>query len=251
MVERSPFGVRLWRLLAYRRLLLETSIEDMAAALARDAGVPSLDLDAVIKGAEPSPELLRLLGPALGIRTADMFVIAGLPVPDELAPAGPTSPWDVREIIRTAVKMTPEQRRRLNESIRSLPVEHRTDPMPTDGYPEGPGALMLRLARNRNIRPWCAQILYEVGGGPYVSASTVAMLGPGKTVITPQYVTAFAHLLGYTPGDMVALAGVGPAVEDAQVHPACAEIAALAWDARRLTSDQIAHVVRATTTHSD
>ena len=46
------------------------------------------------------------------------------------------------------------------------------------------------------------------------------MLGPGKVVITPQYVTAFAHLLGYPPGDMVALTGIGPVVEDARVHPA-------------------------------
>jgi hypothetical protein len=46
--------------------------------------------------------------------------------------------------------------------------------------------------------------------GPYVSDSTVAMLGRGKVLITPRYVTAFAHLLGYPPGDMVALTGVGP-----------------------------------------
>ena len=46
--------------------------------------------------------------------------------------------------------------------------------------------------------------------------------------MTSQHVTAFAHPLGYTPEDMVALAGVGPMVENAKVHPASAEIAALA-----------------------
>ena len=70
------------------------------------------------------------------------------------------------------------------------------------------------------------------------------MLGPGKTVITPRYVTAFALLLGYTPQDMVALAGVGPVIENVSVHPASNEIAALAWNARRLSSDQIGHVVK-------
>ena len=105
--------------------------------------------------------------------------------------------------------------------------------------------LLLRLLRNRNIRPRNAQILAEVGGGPYVSDSTVAMLGPGRVVITPRYVTAFAHLLGYAPEDIVALAGVGPAVEHASAHQASAEIAALAWNARRLSDDQLAHVIQA------
>jgi hypothetical protein len=104
---------------------------------------------------------------------------------------------------------------------------------------------MLRLLKNRNIRPHNARILAEVGDGPYVSDATVAMLGSGKVVMTPRYVTAFAHLLGYTPDDLVALVGVGPAFKDASVHPASAEIAALAWNARRLTNDQLAHVLNA------
>jgi hypothetical protein len=105
---------------------------------------------------------------------------------------------------------------------------------------------MLRLLKNRNVGPHNARrILAAVGGGPHVSASTVAMLGPGKTVMTPQYVTASAHLLGYAPHDMVALAGVGPVIEDQPVHPASAEIATLAWNARLLSSEQIAQVVKA------
>ena len=64
-------------------------------------------------------------------------------------------------------------------------------------------------------------------------------------VLTPQYVTAFAHLLGYPPSDMVALTGIGPVVENARTHPASAEIAALAWQARRLSSDQLSEVMTA------
>lgn len=187
MTDRSSFGVRLRRLLALRRPTYETTVETVAGELAQKADVRYAEIDAVIKGAEPGQQLVRRLGPALGIHTADLFVIAGLPVPDDLAPAGPTSPWDVGRIVHAAAKMTPEQRRRFNELIQSLPVEPRTDPMPIDDYPEGPGALMLRLLRNRNIRPWSARILYIVGDGPYVSDSTVAMLGPARVVMTPQY----------------------------------------------------------------
>jgi hypothetical protein len=37
---------------------------------------------------------------------------------------------------------------------------------------------------------------------------------------------------------MVALTGIGPVVDDAQVHPASTEIA-MAWQARRLSSEQL------------
>ncbi|MFI5891459.1 hypothetical protein ACIA5D_15250 [Actinoplanes sp. NPDC051513] len=52
-----------------------------------------------------------------------------------------------------------------------------------------------------------------------------------------------AGLLGYDPGDMVALTGVRPVFADARVHPAAAELAAPAWNARRLTRDQVAVVL--------
>jgi hypothetical protein len=129
--------------------------------------------------------------------------------------------------------------------VQSLPAQPHPQPTSADDFPEAPEGLLLRLLRNRNIRPHNAYILAAVGGGPYVSDATIAGLGSGHVVITPQYMTAFAHLLGYSADDMVALAGVGPAVKDAPVHPASHEMAVLAWKARRLTSDQIAHVLKA------
>lgn len=57
MIERSAFGMRLWRLLAHRRPTFGTSIEYMVAALAADADVPLSGLnEVVIKGAEPEPD---------------------------------------------------------------------------------------------------------------------------------------------------------------------------------------------------
>ncbi|MDG6110273.1 hypothetical protein [Dactylosporangium aurantiacum] len=241
--------MRLWRLLSHRRPTVNSSVEQMRAVLAYEMDVPGAELAAVVKGsAAPSPNLVRKLAPALGIHTADLFVIAGLPVPDDLVSAWPTSPWDVGSILQHAIRMNADQRSQLEALVRSLPVQPRPGPAPTDDYPDTPGALLLRLLRNRNIRPYNAKVLMAVGGGPYVSDSTVAGLGPGRVVITPQYVTAFAHLLGYQPGDVVALTGVGPVVEDAQVHPASVQIAALAWRARRLTSEQLKEVMEAART---
>lgn len=204
----------------------------------------SAELAAVVKdGAVPSPDLVGKLAPVLGIHTADLFVVAGLPVPDDLASAWPTPPWNVGSIVRYAIRMDTGQRSDLEALIRSLPVRPSTGSAPADDYPDAPGALLLRLLRNRNIHPYNARILNEVGGGPYVSDATIAGLGSGMVVITPQYVTAFAYLLGYRPGDVVALTGVGPVLEDANVHPASAEIAALAWHARRLNSAQLSEVI--------
>ncbi|MDG4774189.1 hypothetical protein [Solwaraspora sp. WMMD792] len=45
------------------------------------------------------------------------------------------------------------------------------------------------------------------------------------------------------PSDIVALTWVGPVVEDARVHPASAEIAALAWRARLLSSKQLSDMM--------
>ena len=238
--------MRVWRLLSQRRPNFATSVEKMQAVLARDAGVPSGALGAVIRGgAVPDPDLVRKLAPALGIHAADLFVIAGLPVPDDLASAWPTSPWDVGSLLRHVLRMNADQRRQVEALVESLPVQPRTGSAPNDDYPDTPGALLLRLLRNRNIRPHNARILKEIGDGPYVSDSTIFGLGPGTVVITPQYVTAFAHLLGYPPGEMVALTGTGPVVEDARAHPASAEIAALAWQSRRLSSEQLGVVIAA------
>ena len=92
------------------------------------------------------------------------------------------------------------------------------------------------------------RVISRESGTLDVSYSTVAGLGSGRVVITPQYVTAFAHLLGYQPRDIVALTGVGPIAEDAQKHPASTDIAALAWRARRLSSEQIGDILAAAQT---
>src|SRR5689334_10493335 len=176
----SPFGPRLWRLLSYRRLTANASIDQMRATLASEAGVPSGELAAIIKDrTEPSPLLVRRLAPALDIHTADLFVVAGLPVPEDLASAWPTSPWNVGSILHCAVRMNADQRSRLTALIGSLPERPRTGSSPADDYPDSPGTLLLRLLRNRNIHPYNARILKATGDGPYVSDSTIAGLGRG------------------------------------------------------------------------
>jgi hypothetical protein len=234
MTDRPGFAALLGRLLAHRGV--------DAAALARAADVREREVDAVLAGAEASPQLLRRLAPALRLHTADLFVMAGLVVPDDLRAAGVTRPSSVASLIEDAAWLSPESRSELYRFMRSLPVEFPARPGPPsyDRYLPGPSAMVLRLLKNRNIDPGqCAKLLLLVGGGPYVSHATVPRLGNRTVALTAEYVTGFAHLLGISPGDLAAVTGVGPPVDSVWAHPDRVELAEMAWAARRLNSDQL------------
>ncbi|MFG2059630.1 XRE family transcriptional regulator [Micromonospora sp. NPDC048930] len=235
MMESPGFGVLLGRLLAHRRA--------GPATVARAAGVSASELDAVLAGGHASALLLRRLAPALGLHTADLFVIAGHDVPADLAPARGTRPWHVGHVMQSAMRLFGKRFDRLHEFIRSLPALLPAEPLPPPTRsPAGPGALVMGLLANRNIRPHIAQLLYFVGDGPYVSDSTIYRVVHGDSALTARYVTAFAAVLGFPAGDLAALTGVGPPVDTARLYPRRAELAAVAWDARRLNSEQLSQV---------
>ena len=72
--ERYPsFGAVLTRLLAHRR----TNTSDLSAVF----GIPEADLASVVSGLSPRAWHLDALAPALGIHTADLYVIEDVPVP--------------------------------------------------------------------------------------------------------------------------------------------------------------------------
>ena len=213
-----------------------------AVAATADGLLP--ELDAVRAGGAASSSSVRRLAPMLGLHTADLFVIAGLELSRDLVPASGTGPWHVGSVLERAVKLAPQSLRRLRERVRSLPEYPPAWPpvRPRCGYPLGPGEMMLRLLRNRNIRSYSPKVLYFIGDGPMVSSSTMAMLGPGRTRLTPQYVTAFATVLGIPGDDLAAVAGVAAATEP-RLHRNHVELAQLAWEARRLRSEQLAEVL--------
>jgi FAD/FMN-containing dehydrogenase len=100
----------------------------------------------VLAGDDASPSQLRRFAPSLGWRAADLFVAAGLDVPDDLAAAAGTTPWEVGSVVKSAASLPSEQRRRLHEFVRSLPTRLAVQPpaaWATATYPLGPGALLL------------------------------------------------------------------------------------------------------------
>ncbi|MEV0809730.1 hypothetical protein [Micromonospora sp. NPDC050200] len=226
-------GTALGRLLAHRW-----------PEAAATAGALRPELDAVLTGGAASPSLVRQLAPMLGLHTADLFVVAGLDLPQDLVPASGTRPWDVGTVLERAAKVAPQSLRRLREFVRSLPEHPPAWPPvgPRYRYGLGPGEMMLWLLRNRNIGPYDPKLLYLIGDGPMVSAFTMAKLGPGRTRLTPQYVTSFATVLGIPDDDLAAVAGVAAAT-DPRLHRNHVELARLAWDARRLTGEQLSEVL--------
>lgn len=74
---------------------------------------------------------------------------------DDLAPTDTTAGALVPRLVRHAVALPPEEKDALRRFVASLPQEERTKPVlrpPVhERYPAGPGALLMRMARNRNL----------------------------------------------------------------------------------------------------
>lgn len=226
-------------LLADRR---ELGIE----ALAHRSGVTESALRDVLQGAAPSPELLRQLAPALGLHTADLFVMAGTAVPDDLAPADAQAGTYAARLAERAMGLTPDKRRELRGLVASLPQEVPRQPPPRppahQQYPEGPGAVPLRLLRNRNLG-WSATARTFLSlTGRYWSASTYGMVGHGRKPLTPDLLVDFSTVLGIPPGDLSALTGVALPDDCPTPPPAARDVAELVWDVRRLTAPQLQQV---------
>jgi hypothetical protein len=159
---QPTFGVLLARLLARRKLCV--------ADLARQCQIPEPELLTVRNGAPPGASLLRQLGPALGLHPADLFVIAGVPVPGELIPPDSGAGRLIPSLVHTAVRLSPRARARLRDFARSLPQHDRLQPHPPPPprtqYEPGFGAVLARLLHNRN----CPLPLHRQTGSPILPA---------------------------------------------------------------------------------
>ena len=242
MTTLPAFGVRLRRLAELRGLTV--------AALAERAATTEAELAAIMNGGEPGPAVLRALAPALGLHRSDLFIIAGRPVPGDLAPRDPGAefvinslPWSLTYLPCSAV---PE----LHRLVRSLPEEPsppgtpRPNPKPWyQHYPDGPGGLVVRLLHNRNIG-WtgAAKYAFGLGRGLALSASTIGMIARAEKALTPELLGGFAPVLDISAADLSAVTGVDRPDTRPSICAHRAEAAALLWSARRLTTGQLAQV---------
>ena len=181
---------------------------------------------------------MRRLAPALGWHAADLFVLAGRELPADLAPTDPKADpgqiaWDYWAL--------PPARPLLLAAARAMPQQRLVGPLPPPvrPFPENETAAIIgRLIHHRNLGYYSAAKLLFFSGGPYLSTSTVNMIGRGGKALDPQLVSGFAHPLGIPVGDLAALCDIEmtpdiPAPEHAD------GLSELMWEGRRLTVDQI------------
>ncbi|MEV6927270.1 XRE family transcriptional regulator [Dactylosporangium sp. NPDC051485] len=239
MTRLPGFDVLLARLLEVRG----GDIGDVA----HRAGIATAGLTAVLGGGAPDPALLRRLAPALGLHRSDLFLIAGLPVPGDLERLDPGASGEVDGLAWSLIYL-PRAIAELRRLIESLPQEPRPQPTaPTPAYHRYPddavGGLVVRLLHNRNLN-WlgAAKMLFGLGGGPVLSASTIGVIGQGRKALTPQLLAGFAAVLDLSRRDLSALTGINLTGVDTGAHPDAGEAVALIWSARRLTAEQLRQV---------
>lgn len=234
MSEYPGFGVLLARLLERRGLD------------ARSLPGTGSELRAALAGAVPGRPLLCRLATALGMHVPDLYLVAGMEVPPDLAPLDAGAGPQAARLVWQAGQLPQGRQGELLDFARSLPQHGRAEPFPPprayEQYPPGFGGMLARMLATRNL-DWMSsvRVLYAVSlGRVYWSAATVGLVGRGRKEVTPALVAVFAAALGIPAGDLAAIGGIGlPADPGMPLSPSAGAMAELTWEARRLTAGQL------------
>ncbi|WFE57578.1 XRE family transcriptional regulator [Micromonospora sp. WMMD712] len=215
--------------------------------LSQRAGVGAHEVRAFLDGATPNPLLLRQLASTVDLHAADLFVIAGLPVPDDLAPLDAAAGRLAATLAGHAIQLPASRRHQLCQAVRSMPQKTRTQPVPPlplrEQYPPGPGGMILRMLRNRNL-DWIGSAKCLAQLTPhYLAASTLGMIGHGRKEVSPDLLVSFAALLAVRAEDLAALTNIVMPREAPSINPAASDAAQLIWDIRRLTASQTQQIL--------
>lgn len=239
-MDEESFGALVVRLAKIRQLDL--------AALANSADVGKSGLSGLLSGETPRPSQsqLRSLAPILGLHAPDLFVIAGCDVPDDLAPLDHRAGRVVPDLVRHAVVLSPDQKNALRGFVASLPHEPRelaVPPIPAhEQYPHGSGAVLMRLARNRNLNWAAVAKTFLAITGRYWSPATYGQIGRGLIPVSGDIVADFCAVLDVPSEDLMASIGLALSDEPATVRANVAGLAELIWDVRYLAYRQIVEV---------
>ncbi|QLQ35329.1 hypothetical protein [Micromonospora robiginosa] len=210
--------------------------------LMRVGGVDQSMIEAAFKVDVFGQPGLQRLAHALGMHAADLFVLAGIEVPNNLAPSSTPADSILDRLVRTALRLPAERREQLLGVARSVP---RRDSVPSmvrkrDNFPYGPGSMIVGMLRNRNLNNLnSVKMLYRLARIGPLSAATIHAFGSGRKDISPEFLFGFATVLGFRPDELSALLDIEFVNVRKPVDAATRQMAELLWDVRDMNSDQL------------
>ena len=242
MGSYPTFGMLLTRLMDHRRLDV--------SGLSTVSGIPEVDLGSLASGVPPLDWQIDALAPALGIRAADLYVIADVQLPLALAPLDPAAGSIAVSVVQITMALPSGQRARVRGLVEQAPQDAKGIPpdLPQayDQREAGFGAMLANLlCGNRNLRSLTAAaraLALLTGGRLYLAAATISGIGLGRVPLTPDRVSGFAVTLGIPVSDLAAVVGVDLLEPPCPEDPLTAEMASLLWDCRHLTAAQVGHI---------
>ncbi|MFE5326061.1 hypothetical protein ACFRCG_06635 [Embleya sp. NPDC056575] len=191
----------------------------------------------------PTEEYLERLAERLGLHRHDLFLVAGVALPEEAWFFDDGAGGVLSQLVQRALSPSEADRRRLRDDARSMPVLWqalaRRKPQPYEEYPPGFGGLLVEMFALRNL-DWAsgAEVMYSMSG-VYRAASTIGRVGRGERQPDADLLDGFAAVLGVPVGVLVSLTGVHHPDPQRPIPAKVVDTAALLWDVRHLTVGQV------------
>lgn len=204
------------------------------------------ELSAISAGRSATEGFFRRLAEQVGMQRQDIYLVAGLPVLDDTLRFDEEAGRELPELVRLTVSLPSSSKQQLREFAQSLPrlprTKSRRNPRPYEQYPPGFGSLFVRMLALRNLG-WtsAAKVMYLMSG-VYVSAATIGAVGRGVKELDTDLLNGFAAVFG-TPVEILGkLIGMPELAVSSGLSVKDADTAALLWDVRDLTAEQVRDV---------
>lgn len=191
----------------------------------------------------PKEGFLDDLAEQLGLRTHDLFLVGGLPVPEEALDFDERPGEGVWVLVKHVLPLDGPGRQHVRDHARTLASGPRpprsAQRTPRREVPPGYGSLLVDLLALRNLDESAAAKVMCLVSGVCKSASTIAVVRNGRKQLDAELLDGFAAVLGVPVTVLATLTGVRPAENSRQLAPQVVDVAALVWEVRHLSHEQV------------
>ncbi|MDT0429091.1 hypothetical protein [Streptomyces salyersiae] len=191
----------------------------------------------------PKEGFLNGLADQLGLRIHDLFLIGGLPVPEEALDFDERPGNGVRILVEHVLPLDGSGRQRVMDHARTLAsgprrlriAERTPRPEASPGY----GSLLKDMLALRNLNESAAAKVMCLVSGVCKSASTIALVRNGRKELDAELLDGFAAVLGVPVTVLTTLTGVRRSENSRELTPQVVDVAALIWEIRHLSHEQV------------